>query len=684
MQYLPNTKILCVTYTEFVKPSGVVPKGTYDTLKARGHIEIHGRSGNGSGILISYESLPPKYKAMVNAKYGDPYEYIAQQPLLNLLEEDWKAAEYYQEYILPDGRHLPTKYQAIYKRQAEWFNMINKVLSEKENLRDVLGITTAQFWDNVLMLIKADTQENKLPNTYLRLTQRLRKYNNGSYPSLISGRFCNQNTRKVNPEIEKLLMALYIMDERPYLKTVCKYYQQFIDGELHVCDAKTGVLFDPKDFYVNGKPYKVSEATVKHYIQNKPVNQAAVDKVILSNLQFANKHRPYNKRKAPQYCFSKITMDDISIPFKLPNGDRVWSYQVFDVTSQAVVGVSFAKKKDHNLVKESLRDMLQRIARNGWGMPAEVEVEQHLNSEMRGKENEDGIFQEDVMTAGAMFDFVRFCKPRNPMEKRAERFIEEKKYGYQKKRKGFQFRPFSKLEVNRANEDSKLVTMEYEEIKANELEDIWAYNNALHPRQDLYPGMSRWDVLLAHQNPNIKPPAMWKILPLIGFSPKRARVSRSYVDISGEEYRLKELDKVDRVGRKDKQVKLYYLPDENGDIISAHIYHLTTKEHICELERVVAYQEALVERTDRDEEIRKEQDRYKYAFDEQVRERRKTIPSVGIGVADKQVKEVQKDEKPVIVQEDAKQEGGYVQERKPKKAWWEDAEELENRAKRSI
>ena len=56
------------------------------------------------------------------------------------------------------------------------------------------------------------------------------------------------------------------------------------------------------------------------------------------------------------------------------------------------------------------RDMFRLIERNGWGMPAGIEVEQHLMSK----------YKEGFLKAGEVFKFVRFCAPLNSQDKYAE------------------------------------------------------------------------------------------------------------------------------------------------------------------------------------------------------------------------------------------------------------------------
>ena len=69
MQYLPHTNILCLEYEEFMSEGICEAKGTYDSLKARGQIKVHGRGGNGNPILIEYESMRWDIKEKVTQRY---------------------------------------------------------------------------------------------------------------------------------------------------------------------------------------------------------------------------------------------------------------------------------------------------------------------------------------------------------------------------------------------------------------------------------------------------------------------------------------------------------------------------------------------------------------------------------------------------------------------------------------
>lgn len=68
----------------------------------------------------------------------------------------------------------------------------------------------------------------------------------------------------------------------------------------------------------------------------------------------------------------------------MKGGEYVHAYYAYDMVSQCRVGLAYGRDKDEALVVACFRDMFRLIERNGWGMPAGIEVEQHLMSKYNG------------------------------------------------------------------------------------------------------------------------------------------------------------------------------------------------------------------------------------------------------------------------------------------------------------
>jgi hypothetical protein len=509
------------------------------------------------------------------------------------------------------------------------------VLEDKRTLKDVLKIDVSKFWENVIALHQNDKPiKPELPVTYDTLRKKLNTYKADGYKALVSNKFGNQNTRKVTPKIENLILSLYCMDHKPYLVEVCNKYRQFITGKLRVVDMITGEVFDPKEFYVKGEPFVLGESTVDYYIK-KPVNIATIDKQRMTGIQWKSKYHPAVMRKSPVFSFSKVTMDDVDIPFKDHTGGRpVKSYQIYDVASGAIIGKAFSRDKNVELLREALRDMYQLILCNGWGMPLEIEMEKHLTRNLMGQ-NRPGVYLEtgevvveeeielDILSQANIFKHVHVCLGGNAREKRAEHLIRRKKYEFQNKRPGFQGRFYARLVTNRLNQDDNRIRYAYEQIVQNEIDDIEAYNNSLHQNQEQFPGMTRWEVLENCQNPNTIKYPVHTVMQYLGYKADTS-VKAGYVEVQYNKYRFPDVSVLNKLIHPD--VTAYYIPGENG-IEKVYLYQ--DGKFISECNRVERFQEAKAEQTAADATNAQAQWGYQKSFDKLMKDTRERISKVG-------------------------------------------------------
>lgn len=93
---------------------------------------------------------------------------------------------------------------------------------------------------------------------------------------------------------------------------------------------------------------------------------------------FNNEYRPYHLRKHGVYGLSKVPLDDLDLPRPMSNGQRVKAYYAYDVLSSTVVGMVYNRLKTHDLFLDCMRNTFQMLDRNGFYMPAELEMEHHL------------------------------------------------------------------------------------------------------------------------------------------------------------------------------------------------------------------------------------------------------------------------------------------------------------------
>jgi hypothetical protein len=607
--------IIGITHGELVPE--FISKYNYDNYIRRNKIEVIRRACYGTPALVKFDSLPSLIKEQVIEKYGDPKQNAKRSGLAGSLERDGKAVEFYSMYKLYDGRMLPEDYQREYVANASVLNAMHKVLSETKGIRKSKQKPCRNlYWGNMtesVMLVQSAEYPHTLPSCEKRLKMKLKEYLENGYESLISGKFCNQNTRKVTAKIERLILSLYCMKNNPFGTDVHDKYHQFLGGAIDVVDVQTGEIIDRKDFIKeDGKSIVLSEATIWNYL-NRPNNRAIVDKYRTGTLQYNNEHRPHYRRHSPLFAFSKISMDDRDLPRKLKNGIRVKAYYAYDVASGCVIGKSYSQSKDMGLVFECFRDMIRFIDEYGFGMPLEVEVEHHLMNEISDQLSE-------------MFKFVHFCAPSNSQEKRAEHFNRTKKYSIEKSNHSGIGRWWAKSKAYRidqpkmnteTNNEYKEKAYDYNEVVADDMNDVLQYNNDLHSNQKLYPGMSRMEVLKHNMNPDAPKINRAVLMHSIGNCTSTSITRSQAVKVQYQEYQLSHPNIIGRLLPNDYTVKAYWLPDSNDEIKEVYLYQDGKYLDTCTL--ITRYNEAQAERTEADETTRQNQAKYISSFDSMIK-----------------------------------------------------------------
>lgn len=605
MEYFNN--ILCITQPELLE---VMSESNYKQMVRRGKISRARRGGNGRQALIVFDSLPGKYRSAVRERKPDISTMPLQEWLRANYTPDAEARSYFSAFRFDNGSALPAEKINEYTVNASVIKAVLRLMASANALRRVGRIG----WDSMAETITYFKREfgHTLPESMLRFRKKVAQFKREGYACLISGRFQNQNSRKVNYKIERLILSLDSLPERPFNTTVAEMYNQFVCGELNVYDPETGELFDPEEFTdKEGEPIALSETTVANYLNN-PKNRALRSKLHDSAWDFNNRYRPHHKRKAPVWAFSKISLDDRDLPRKMADGNRVKAYYAYDVASGCVVGYAYNRLKTADLFIDCVRNMFRLIDHQGWNCPAEVEVEHHLVNN----------FADGLIRAGVVFPFVRWCNPGNSQEKRAEHFNRVKKYGVEKRSQVGIGRWYARLEANRPKEEKvydefnntyKEATYTYEQLVADDIRAIHEYNNALHPNQKLYPGLTRWEVLCRYQNPDLAPVDKALLYRFIGEEVRTSIRRSKYCRVHYEDYALPSPELIGRLAPNDYTVEAYYLPDEQGNVPEVYIYQHGA--YIATCRRIEAYNEATAEQTERDREAYAEQAKYNAQFD---------------------------------------------------------------------
>jgi len=599
--------------------SGIITDCQRRHATNRNEFNVIRRACRNTPALATWKSLRKHYRDAIIAQIGyDPAARAPMSHLMKFYEVDTKARHYYTN----SG-------ESVRKKAVEYTvnaSMMNAMIKREQELRLERGRTgrTRGLWDIVMEEVKLARAEtgHTLRDGDRRLRQRYMAYKRThDYRVLISGRHGNDNARKVSVQIDALLQSLYIMADIPFCSTIKERYDAFIYGQIQVYDHKTGEVFNPQDYYRNGRPISLSESTIKNYLM-APGNRMLTAVERLGRFTYNNVMRPYNRRNRPQFAFSKISIDDRSLPRKSISG-WVNSYVAVDLGSECWVGAAYkAGKPDTELVWHCLRNMYRLIDAHGLPMPGEVEVEHHLTGTM-------------LSELQALFPYVRLCLPGNSREKGAEHMINQKKYTTEKKTQVGVGRWSNRSEGKSVPRVKVAGEFEEREYSIEQLirEDILAtarHNHSLHSKQKKYPGMTRWEVLMHNINPSLRPLGRHVALRYIGEHTKTSIRNNDYVRVQHADYWIDNtIDVIGMLSPRNYEVDAYYLPDEHGNINEVHIYQ--NDIYLCSCVKAERYNEAQIERIERDEEIRVMQAKRQERFDRNVREGRKAkVTPLGI------------------------------------------------------
>ena len=631
MEFFDNK--LCISVRE-LEADGILTQDYCRQLAARNRLKM-ARSGGGKGnyALVVVDSLPTEYQEQVNEKHPGGAAILLRGWIISNYELDQAAIAFFMDWAARQSSDKASDELARkYAVNASVLNTCIRLYNRSRDYRKLMG--EKYDWSMMATTIETLREEfgHDLPASTLRFRKKVNEYKQYGYECLISGKFGNQIARKVDHKTERLIYSIAVLPNKPFNSNVHEMYMSFVCGELDVYDLSTGEIYNPDDFTdKNGDPKELSESTIRNVL-NKPSNKLLVEHALSSYTTFMHEQMPHVHRHNGEFSLSQITMDDVDLTRKLKDTkQRVHAYYAYDMVSQCVVGASYGRKKDQMLVVDCFRDMFRLIERNGWGIPAGIEVENHLMSE----------YKEGFLQAGVAFNFVHFCAPQNSQEKYAEPLNGAKKRSVIHKNhagigrfygKGKWRTEYKKVsdEFNDTYEDREYFS--FEQLVADDRRDSAEWNNTLHPNQKKYPGMTRWQVLMANINPTLR---KYDKLTLSRFIGERVETSirrNSTVRVAYEDWWLSDTSVLERLQPNDYKVTAYYLPDEEGKPTDVYIFQ--GDRYIDKVEKVETYNRVLAEQTEEDVVNYIEQQKKISSFGKYVRDN--AIGQVGVATKTEQ------------------------------------------------
>lgn len=606
----------------------LAPVISYENYRAqarRGRIKVLRKGGGkGGSVLIDYDSLPIELRDKVDKRIGTDAVHVAtlRKWFSDHYRRDRGAMEYYPKRLRELNISLPLERIAQlteeYTVNASVLMAVKNLQADIRLLKRVMGGKKTIRWEQLASAISYYRQEvgHTLPQSAARFRKALREFDERGYESLISKKFGNQQTRKVDRDTLYLLLALDNDDTRPYNTTVAERYNSFVDGLLAVYNPETGELYDPHKYK------NLSDTTVANYLST-PEAKALRGKVHDDYQTWRGKNQPFVLRKRPTMSLSKISLDDRDLKIKINWREQGVSeivslkiYLAYDLASQAIIGYSFSGKKRHDIFIGCLRSTFRTLLANNLPCPYEAEVEQHLVSD----------FKETLMRPGALFPEPNFLAPGNSQAKGAEHMNRLFKYQTEKEYIPNTGRHYARLDANQTNEE-KSFDEHNDRFKAK----VWAYEDAVefyegliheynhspHSNEAYWGGRTRWEVLMSSVNPQLAEVDRHKLAMLLG-EHRSTSVRRGHIKANYRSFALSP-EGISRLKSRDGKVDVYWWEQTDGEMGEVYVYE--GGRYIETAEEIVRVNEAKAEQTEEDRhQLHRQLQRVK-AYDAHIAER---------------------------------------------------------------
>lgn len=343
-------KILCVTYEELTCGNDpVIKECTLKQNVARKRIQKALRGGGeGTQALIVYASLPDKYKARFEAKYGDPAEVLKQEQMKKQLVIDTKARDWYEmfEYDLNGVQtHLDERLIDEYTLNASVLNVLISEQNDRVALSKALNNKRGDLWEILLATCEhlRELHGHTLPANAARLRGKIADYKRDGYAALISGKIGNRNTTKITEEAGRQIVAL--KRSRVPVLTDAQIFEEF----NRIADRK------------GWKPLK-SERSLRQWLNSPEIQPLWFDAVHgerASHQRFDRKHRTILPTLRDSLWYGDGTKLNLYYRDEYGKMRTINVYEVVDAATEVLLGYYIGDNEDYIAQYHSYRMAVQ-------------------------------------------------------------------------------------------------------------------------------------------------------------------------------------------------------------------------------------------------------------------------------------------------------------------------------------
>lgn len=190
----------------------------YRNATVRKQFKVATNGGNGRKLEIIYESMLPRFKEAVVSKFGNPYEYVAEQEILRYLKYDQKAFKYFS--------NVPDKRRNKYVETANWLNL---AIDLEQNLpsKKIAKEFKANKWKVFLKVAKG--KNAPIPTSYARFRNKLNDYIENEYEAIRHEGEGNTFSQKITEDGAQFLIDHYGLPTKPTIVSVWQHYNDVAD-----------------------------------------------------------------------------------------------------------------------------------------------------------------------------------------------------------------------------------------------------------------------------------------------------------------------------------------------------------------------------------------------------------------------------------------------------------------------
>jgi len=327
----------------------IITPSNYRNLSQRNQVNVLRRGCLNTPALVSYDSLPKRFKEAVVVKLNNknPYDVVKMNLIENYIQHSVKLTEFFETYKLGDGRNLTKETRREYYNNAIVLEAIGNLLSNKRAKRASMGKRMKINWTELaegVQELDRSKYPHSLPANARRLEEKYKRYKTEGETSLIHKNFLNINAAKVDDDVKESVLTELLADPR------------------NLDNAQVARLYNFMAEQMGWQPITPSAVATWREKYDLQIYAGRRGSVALANTKAMQV-----KRSAPTFPLYYWTMDgwDVELLYQKTEGGTTTYYHrptvvvVLDACLKYPVGYAVGTHETPELIQQALRNAVK-------------------------------------------------------------------------------------------------------------------------------------------------------------------------------------------------------------------------------------------------------------------------------------------------------------------------------------